>query len=134
MKLNASFVALCVLVLAYRASGQVSTSEHAEHQKHELGQHAEMMHPGDMPKHMQMMNRAMVKHLGKSDPQYDARLIDMMIRHHEGAIMMFNDALEKSTHPEIKAMATKAIAAQQKEIDQLKKWHKAWYARPTGPQ
>jgi uncharacterized protein (DUF305 family) len=93
-----------------------------------------MMHPGDMPKHMKMMNKMMVKHLGKSDPQYDARLIDMMISHHEGAIMMLKDALKKSTHSEIKAMATKAIATQQKEIDQMKKWLQAWYGEPTKTQ
>ena len=39
---------------------------------------------GDMQKDMQMMNKMMTKHLGKSDRQYDARFIDM-IPHHEGA-------------------------------------------------
>lgn len=132
MKLSATFAIACLLMCPYDSRAQVSTAEHSDHAAHQSGEEAGMMHPADMPKHMQMMNKMMVKHLGKADGEYDARLIDMMIPHHEGAVMMLKDAQTKSTHPEMKAMAAKMIAQQQKEIVQLKKWRDAWYGAPTG--
>jgi len=41
---------------------------------------------------------------------------------------MAKDALKNATHKEIKEMAAKIITDQQKEIEQLKKWRKNWYA------
>jgi uncharacterized protein (DUF305 family) len=82
---------------------------------------------GDMQQDMDMMNRKMVEHLGQSDSSYDARFIDMMIPHHEGAVMMAQDALNKSTHPEIRKMAEAIIASQQQEIEQMKAWRNQWY-------
>ncbi len=56
----------------------------------------------------------------------DMMFIDMMIPHHEGAIAMAQDALQKAEHQEIKALAQKIIDDQQKEIVQLKQWRQAW--------
>ena len=82
---------------------------------------------GDMGKDMRMTNEMMLKHLGKPDREYDMRFIDMMIPHHEGAILMAKDALKNATHKEIKEMAAAIIKDQQKEIEQLNKWRKNWY-------
>lgn len=90
------------------------------------GEHGMKM-SGDMDKDMRMMNDRMVKHLGTKDPKYEDRFIDMMIPHHEGAIRMANHALENANRPELKAMARDVIAAQEKEIEQLKKWRREWY-------
>lgn len=87
----------------------------------------EMQMSGDMEKDMQMMNEMMVKHLGTKDRDYEDRFIDMMIPHHEGAIMMAQNALKNANRPEIKEMAQAIIAAQEREIGQLKKWRKDWY-------
>ena len=120
-------VALAVVVsTAYWAHAQVATNAedaHAQHQPKTDG----AAEPADMAKHMQLMNKMMIQHLGEGDPQYDARFIDMMIPHHEGAVMMARHALKHSHRPELKAMAEKVIKDQQKEIEQLKQWRKMWY-------
>jgi uncharacterized protein (DUF305 family) len=85
------------------------------------------MSGASMETRMQTMNSEMVQHLGPADADYDHRFIDMMIPHHEGAVMMAKDALQKSQRPEIKKMAEEMIAAQEKEIAQLKAWGEEWY-------
>lgn len=65
--------------------------------------------------------------LGAADNQFDLRFMNAMIPHHEGAIAMAKDALNKSKRPEIQQLANEIIASQQKEIDQMKQWRKEWY-------
>jgi uncharacterized protein (DUF305 family) len=76
---------------------------------------------------MEMMNSQMVQELGPAGKEYEDHYIDGMIPHHESAISMAKDALTKSTHPEIKALAQSIITSQQKEIDQMKSYRKNWY-------
>jgi uncharacterized protein (DUF305 family) len=73
------------------------------------------------------MNSQMVQELGPAGKEYEDHYIDGMIPHHESAISMAKDALTKSTHPEIKALAQSIITSQQKEIDQMKSYRKNWY-------
>jgi uncharacterized protein (DUF305 family) len=96
--------------------------------------HKEMMSaktPEEMQKvmkdQMHMMNKMMVKELGSKDANYEKRFIDVMIEHHEGAIMMAKDALKNANKPELIQMAKDIIAAQEKEITQMKEWRKQWY-------
>jgi uncharacterized protein (DUF305 family) len=76
---------------------------------------------------MHMMNKMMVKELGPRDANYEKRFIDVMIEHHEGAVMMAKDALKNANRPELIQMAKDIIAAQEKEISQMKEWRKQWY-------
>lgn len=76
---------------------------------------------------MQGMMMTMKEGLGAADAQFDLRFINAMIPHHEGAITMAQDAASKSQRPEIKKLAQDIITSQQKEIDQMKEWRKAWY-------
>ncbi len=46
----------------------------------------------------------------------------MMIPHHQGAIEMAKIELQYGTDPQLKAMAEKIIAAQEKEIAELQDW------------
>ncbi|GAB4197298.1 MAG: DUF305 domain-containing protein [Roseiflexaceae bacterium] len=68
------------------------------------------------------------------DTPYDARFIDSMIEHHQGAIDMANQALQQAEKPEIKTLAQAIIQAQQSEIVQMRQWREAWYPDlpPTG--
>ena len=84
---------------------------------------------GDISKDMRMMNEKMVKMLGKGDAEYEKRFIDMMIPHHEGAILMAQDALKNATKPELKKMAEKMIEDQSKEIKMLKEYRMQWYGK-----
>jgi uncharacterized protein (DUF305 family) len=65
--------------------------------------------------------------LGPADESFDLRFIDGMIPHHEGAVAMAQEALQKSNRPEIKQLAQAIIDAQEQEISELKEWRTAWY-------
>ena len=65
--------------------------------------------------------------LGAADDQFDLRFLNAMIPHHQGAVTMVQQALEKSDRPEIKQLAQNIVDSQQKEIDQMNQWKKAWY-------
>lgn len=83
--------------------------------------------------HMMPMSEAMRssmmmnEDLGAADDQFDLRFLNAMIPHHQGAVTMAQQALERSDRPEIKQLAQNIVDSQQKEIDQMNQWKKAWY-------
>lgn len=90
--------------------------------------HAPMGHMMSMSEEMKasmMMN----VDLGAADDQYDLRFLNAMIPHHEGALMMAQDALAKSDRTELKQLSQAILDSQQAEIDQMKQWRKAWYGQ-----
>ncbi|OWW21837.1 hypothetical protein AYR66_22410 [Noviherbaspirillum denitrificans] len=60
---------------------------------------------------------------------FDVMFIDMMTKHHEGAVKMAQVAGKKAEHAEVKELAGKVISAQNKEIAQMAKWKKEWKAK-----
>lgn len=75
----------------------------------------------------QQQSMTMREDLGPADAEFDLRFMNAMIAHHEGALMMAQDALAKSQRPEIKKLAQEIIDSQQAEIAQMKQWQQAWY-------
>lgn len=75
-----------------------------------------------------MDHNSMSMDLGPKDENFDLRFIDAMVPHHEGAIVMAQEALEKSNRSEVQQLAQAIINAQEQEIAQMKEWRKAWYA------
>ena len=90
--------------------------------------HAQMGHSMAMTPQMQA-EMAMSGDLGKADAEFDLRFSNAMIPHHEGAVVMAEQVLEKSDRPELQQLAKEIIAAQQPEIDLMKQWRQAWYSK-----
>jgi uncharacterized protein (DUF305 family) len=68
-----------------------------------------------------------IKDLGSlAGNNFDMAFIIQMIPHHEGAVVMAKEALQKSTKDEIKTLAGTVIKAQEAEIKQMKDWQAAW--------
>ena len=65
-----------------------------------------------------MMNAMNIKPTGKPDKDF----VLMMIPHHQGAIDMAKVELQFGTDPELRQLATGIVAAQEKEIAQMKAW------------
>lgn len=90
--------------------------------------HEEMKHMMPMTPEMRQ-GMMMSGDLGPADEQFDQRFIDAMIPHHEGALVMAQEALEKSDRPQLRQMAEAILQSQTEEINQMKQWRKSWYDR-----
>lgn len=77
----------------------------------------------------QRQSMTMLEDLGPADAEFDLRFMNAMIAHHEGAVVMAQDALSKSKRPEVKQLAQEIISSQQAEIAQMKQWQQAWYQK-----
>jgi uncharacterized protein (DUF305 family) len=65
-----------------------------------------------------MMSGMQVKPTGKPDEDF----VRMMIPHHQGAVDMAKVELEYGTDPELRQLASNIVAAQDKEIAQMRAW------------
>lgn len=77
----------------------------------------------------QQQGMMMSQDLGEADAEFDLRFINAMIPHHQGAVVMAQDALQKSQHKEIKNLAQAIIKAQEGEIKEMEQWRTAWYKK-----
>lgn len=66
---------------------------------------------------------------GRVGDDFDKAFIAEMILHHEGAVEMARSALSQARHEEIKNMANEIIAAQTREIEQMREWQRTWYGQ-----
>lgn len=82
------------------------------------------MEMAGMSDSMKGMDMKKLESLNGND--FDLEFIRQMIPHHEGAVAMAKDALQRSTKDEIKKLASDVIKAQEAEIKQMKEWQTAW--------
>jgi uncharacterized protein (DUF305 family) len=68
--------------------------------------------------HMKMMNSMHIEYSGNPDVDF----MRMMIPHHQGAIDMAKVEVEHGKDPELRKMAQKIIADQEKEIREMRAW------------
>lgn len=64
---------------------------------------------------------------GKTGDAFDQAFLREMIVHHQGAVEMAVLALTNAKHQEIKDLAKGIIAAQNKEIADMKAWQESWF-------
>ena len=74
-----------------------------------------------------------VEALRRAPEPFDQAFIDAMIPHHQSAIDAARAAETRARRPEIKELARAIIDGQQKEIDQMTRWRRAWYPNLIEP-
>lgn len=62
----------------------------------------------------------------RTGDDFDENFIAMMLAHHQGAIDMAKLAEKNAKHQEIKNLSKDIIAAQTKEIENMKQWQEQW--------
>lgn len=62
----------------------------------------------------------------KSGDDFDKAFVEMMISHHEGAVAMAELIPSRAKHDEIKELGEAIVAAQTKEIADMRQWQKDW--------
>jgi len=58
---------------------------------------------------------------------FDRAFLDMMVRHHRGAVRMAQAELDRGGDPELRRLARRIIDAQTREIGQMQAWRSSWY-------
>jgi uncharacterized protein (DUF305 family) len=58
---------------------------------------------------------------------FDREFIDMMIPHHQDAVEMAKEELDKGENDTLRKLAEDIISAQNREIEQMRKWREEWY-------
>lgn len=73
-----------------------------------------------------MKDMDMSKMSSSTGNTFDLMFIDMMTPHHQGAIEMGREALQKAEHPEVKRLAEQIIKSQEAEIKKMQAWKAQW--------
>lgn len=69
------------------------------------------------------MNRELAT---KTGSEFDKAFIEMMIKHHQGAIEMAKLSETRANRQEIKTLSQNIISAQEKEISEMQQWQMNW--------
>lgn len=59
--------------------------------------------------------------------RFEVRFMRMLIRHHEMAVEMARECLDRAEHPELRGLCSDIVEVQRKEISALERWLCAWY-------
>jgi uncharacterized protein (DUF305 family) len=65
--------------------------------------------------------------LGRADRNLDLRYINAMISHHRGAMLLAQQADQKTTRQDMKDLSLKILNDEPKAIEELYTWKKNWY-------
>lgn len=81
------------------------------------------------PEYKASMNGSRFNKMGLGDADYflDKRYLDQMISHHQAAIKLAEEAINKSDRTEIKELAKHIIENEPELIEELYVWKRAWY-------
>lgn len=62
----------------------------------------------------------------KTGDAYDRAFISYMIEHHKSAVDMAKLSAQNAKHDEIKQLSSNIVAAQEKEISEMRQWQTSW--------
>lgn len=65
--------------------------------------------------------------LGTADAQFDLRLLNALLAHHQQAIDQAEEVLTKSSRNQVLDRANRTIAALTTSAEELRRWRKEWY-------
>ena len=73
--------------------------------------------------------------MGMSDARasYDLRFFDEMTMHHRGAVMSARMMIRDSRRPELRGLARRITADQERQIEQMAAWRRQWYRTAGAP-
>lgn len=92
-----------------------------------MGMDTNHSHQQEAANHDEMSMSEMTEQLkNKSGDDFDKAFVEMMISHHEGAVAMAELIPSRAQHDEVKQLGVAIIAAQTKEIADMKQWQKDW--------
>jgi len=90
------------------------------------------MVPG-MDAMQQQMDQDVAKLQALSGKDFEIAFLEMMIPHHESAVMMAQLVPTRATHPELTTLAQNIITSQQQQIAQMRGWLNSWYGIANPP-
>jgi uncharacterized protein (DUF305 family) len=88
--------------------------------------YAAALQTGGSDMHAAMGNMTAGLENKQGDEFEHAFLMDMIV-HHEGAVDMAQMVLDRSQRPELRKLAEDIIAAQAREIEQMRQWMNTWF-------
>lgn len=92
-----------------------------------MGMDTNHSHQQEAADHGEMSMADMAEQLkNESGDDFDKAFVEMMISHHEGAVDMAELIPSRAKHDEIKLLGESIIAAQTKEIADMKQWQQEW--------
>ena len=87
------------------------------------GQHA----GGHSEAMMKEGQQGMAKLKTLSGAEYEKQFMNEMSKHHRQAVKDSETCVSRASHPELKNLCTKMVAAQRKEIEQMHGWLCTWH-------
>lgn len=92
-----------------------------------MGMHTDSNTQQTATNHGEMSMSEMTEQLkNKTGDDFDKAFVEMMISHHEGAVAMAELIPSRAKHDEVKKLGEAIIAAQTKEISDMKQWQQDW--------
>lgn len=86
---------------------------------------------GMMGSHGAMMGDEMMAMPQVAAGQRERMFLRMMIPHHQLAVEMAREALERAAHVSLRRLARRIVAGQAREIEEMERYLRAWYDEPS---
>jgi uncharacterized protein (DUF305 family) len=80
-----------------------------------------------------MRDSQMMRSFDEEEKPFDLQFIDMMIPHHQSALMSSEHMISNSKRPEMRQLYENIQKSQYEQIEQMQEWRKEWYPDAEQP-